>query len=74
MAKLRLERRPDGAYDLEVKIQAKGAVPFYAFSPGLAPYDIAAEVKRIGNVLREARVTTRMAWAHASKPKTEEEN
>lgn len=72
MAKLTLERRPDGAYNIEVKITAKGAVPFYAFSPGLAPYDVGTEVQRIGNVLRQARAITRSAWVDASKGRTEE--
>jgi hypothetical protein len=71
VAKFKLNIHPEGVIDIEAIVKTRDAVPFYAYSPLVDPLDVRDEVRRIALNIADARLTSRMAWNGARKPREE---
>jgi hypothetical protein len=71
VAKFKLTIHPQGLIDVEATVKTRDAVPFYAYSPLVNRSDVRDEVKRIALNIDDARLTSRMAWKGARKPRVE---
>jgi hypothetical protein len=67
MARYTLTKEADGTVGVDATVRTRDAVPFYGYSPRLAPQDVRSGVVRLANLIAQARRDTRVTWAEARK-------